>query len=51
MDCMVAFEKIMDLGVTIRPMKSFGKEDAIRVTIGSLEQNKKFIKCLNTILK
>jgi histidinol-phosphate aminotransferase len=49
-DCMQAFAKLMDLGVTIRPMKSFGFDDAIRVTIGTPEQNDFFIKALNKIL-
>lgn len=49
-DCTSAFEKLMDLGVTIRPLKSFGVNDAIRVTIGTPEQNAFFIKCLEKIL-
>ncbi len=49
-DCTSAFEKLMDLGVTIRPLKSFGVNNAIRVTIGTLEQNTFFIKCLEKIL-
>lgn len=49
-DCLQAFKKMMDLGVTIRPMKSFGINDAIRVTIGTPAENKKFIACLKKIL-
>lgn len=49
-DCMKAFEMLMDLGVTIRPLKSFGINDAIRVTIGTEEQNRFFINCLEKIL-
>lgn len=50
-DAMEAFVEIMDMGVTIRPMKSFGFNDAIRVTIGKKDQNEKFIDCLTTFLK
>ncbi len=51
MDCMQAFEKLMALGVTVRPMKSFGVNNAIRVTIGTPVQNKKFIDLLKKIIK
>jgi histidinol-phosphate aminotransferase len=49
-DCMEVFQKIMDLGVTIRPMKSFGLLDRIRVTVGTPEQNAKFLDCLKKVL-
>ena len=49
-DCTAAFEKIMNLGVTVRPLKSFGINDAIRVTVGTAEQNEIFIRCLEKIL-
>jgi len=49
-DCVEAFKKMMELGVTIRPMKSFGLDDAIRVTVGTPAENKKFIACLKKIL-
>lgn len=49
-DCTSAFEKLMEMGVTIRPLKSFGVNNAIRVTIGTSEQNTFFIKCLEKIL-
>jgi histidinol-phosphate aminotransferase len=49
-DCKVAFEKLMELGITIRPLKSFGFNDAIRITIGTQEQNEFFINCLKNIL-
>jgi histidinol-phosphate aminotransferase len=50
LDCDTAFQKLMDLGVTIRPMKSFGQNRAIRVTIGTPKQNKTFLRCLDTLL-
>ncbi|MDR1323886.1 MAG: histidinol-phosphate transaminase [Candidatus Margulisbacteria bacterium] len=49
-DCVTAFQKLMDRGVTVRPMRSFGVPDAIRVTIGTPEQNQKFITALKEIL-
>lgn len=49
-DCRQAFQKLMDKGVTVRPLQGFGVQDAIRVTIGTPEQNKKFIKALQEIL-
>jgi histidinol-phosphate aminotransferase len=49
-DCIAAFQKLMDKGLTVRPMRSFGINDAIRVTIGTPEQNQKFIAALKEIL-
>jgi histidinol-phosphate aminotransferase len=49
-DCIAAFQKLMDKGLTVRPMRSFGVNDAIRVTIGTPEQNQKFIAALKEIL-
>ena len=49
-DCTVAFDKLMDLGVTVRPMKGFGEPKAIRVTIGTPKQNQFFIKVLKKVL-
>ena len=49
-DCFEIFKKVMELGVTIRPLKSFGLNDWIRVTIGTREQNEKFIDCLKKAL-
>jgi len=49
-DCMDAFQRLMDLGVTVRPMKSFGFDEAIRVTVGTMEQNRIFIEALKHIL-
>ena len=41
-----AFQKLMELGVTVRPTRSFGVDKAIRVTIGTMKQNRFFIDCL-----
>jgi histidinol-phosphate aminotransferase len=49
-DCMDVDRAVMDLGVTIRPLKSFGIPDSIRVTIGTPEQNRIFIACLEKTL-
>ena len=45
-----AFEQLMELGVTVRPLNSFGCKNAIRVTVGTPEQNRKFINCLKKII-
>ncbi|NQU18477.1 MAG: histidinol-phosphate transaminase [Candidatus Saganbacteria bacterium] len=44
------FLKLMSEGVIIRPLTSFGMPNAIRVTIGLPEQNKKFIAALKKVL-
>lgn len=49
-DCTNVFERLMSMGVTVRPMKSFGVNDCIRVTIGTADQNIFFIDCLEKIV-
>jgi len=44
------FEKLMDEGLIIRPMDSFGYINAIRVTIGTPKQNRLFIEKIRGIL-
>ncbi len=44
------FLSLMRKGVIVRPLSSFGLPGAIRVTVGSPEQNKKFIKVLSEVL-
>ena len=43
------FLKMMSEGVIIRPLTSFGLPQAIRVSIGTLEQNQKFIAALKKV--
>ena len=43
-------EGMLQLGVIIRPMAGFGMPDAIRVTIGTHEQNKKMLETLKQVL-
>lgn len=45
------FQEMMDQGVTIRPLTSFGLRDWIRVTIGKEEDNKLLIRVLENSLK
>jgi len=42
--------KLMSKGVIIRPLTSFGLPQAIRVSIGTLEQNKEFIATARKVL-
>ncbi|OGC03402.1 histidinol-phosphate transaminase [candidate division WOR-1 bacterium RIFOXYA12_FULL_43_27] len=44
------FLRLMAEGVIIRPLTSFGIPNAIRVTIGTMEQNKKFVAALKKVL-
>ncbi|OGC25679.1 histidinol-phosphate transaminase [candidate division WOR-1 bacterium RIFOXYB2_FULL_42_35] len=45
-----AFIELMRQGVIIRPLTSFGFPEAIRVTIGTKEQNKKLVAVLSKII-
>jgi histidinol-phosphate aminotransferase len=48
-DADAAFMGLMRRGVIVRPLASFGMPGSIRVTIGTPEQNRKFIKALSEI--
>jgi len=50
-NCDKVFMEMMRKGVIVRPLSSFGFGEAIRVTIGSEEQNKKFVETLKNNLK
>lgn len=45
-DCKEVYNSILEQGMTIRPCTSFGLPTHIRITIGTEEQMKKFIKYL-----
>ena len=49
-DADLFFMKLMKQGVIVRPLSSFGLREAIRVTIGTPEQNRKFIEALKKVL-
>jgi histidinol-phosphate aminotransferase len=44
------FMEMMKQGIIIRPLTSFGFPQAIRVSIGTKEQNEKFIKALGSVI-
>ena len=50
-DSEVIFEKLLKKGVIIRPGKTWGCPNFIRVTIGTLVENKKFIQALKEVIK
>ncbi len=50
-DSKILFEKMMNQGVTIRPLTSFGLYDWIRVTIGTENDNLLFIRILENSLE
>lgn len=49
-DCDEVFMELLKFGVIVRPLKSFGFPKAIRVSIGTKEENKKFIESLKKII-
>jgi histidinol-phosphate aminotransferase len=44
------YQKLLHLGVIVRPMTSFGMETTLRVTIGTPEENRKLVKALRMVL-
>jgi histidinol-phosphate aminotransferase len=49
-DSMDVFRTLMDRGITIRPLASFGLDEWIRLTIGTDEQNRFFLARLREVL-
>ncbi|MGC8928812.1 MAG: histidinol-phosphate transaminase [Myxococcota bacterium] len=49
-DATELYEKILRLGVIVRPMKGFNMPTGIRVTVGTMEENKRFIEALKESL-
>ena len=45
------FQALLERGVIIRPLKSYGLEDYLRVSIGSEEENRIFIRELEAVLR
>ena len=44
------FQRLLKEGVIVRPMSSFGMETALRVTIGTPEENRRLVKALKKVL-
>lgn len=50
-DGRAAFDKLLRRGVIVRPMGAYEFPEHVRVTIGTMEENRKFIEELEAILK
>jgi histidinol-phosphate aminotransferase len=44
------YQRLLREGVIVRPMTSFGMESALRVTIGTPEENRRLVKALRNVL-
>ena len=44
------YQKLLHQGVIVRPMTPFGMETALRITVGTPEENRKLVKALRTVL-
>ncbi len=50
-DATLVFERLQRLGVIARTVREYGFPNALRVTVGTPAQNKRFIKALEQVLK
>ncbi len=46
----LVYEKLLKLGVIVRPLASFGLERALRITVGTAEENARLVESLRTVL-
>jgi histidinol-phosphate aminotransferase len=44
------YQKLLTHGVIVRPMTSFGMESALRVTVGTPEENRRLVRALRAVL-
>jgi histidinol-phosphate aminotransferase len=44
------FQKLLQHGVIVRPLTPFGMETALRITVGTPEENRKLVKALQAVL-
>ena len=44
------YQKLLHKGVIVRPMTPFGLETALRITVGTPEENRKLVKALRAVL-
>jgi histidinol-phosphate aminotransferase len=49
-DATGVYEQLLKLGVIVRPMASFGVERALRITVGTPEENARLVQALRTVL-
>jgi histidinol-phosphate aminotransferase len=50
-DCKEVFNALLKEGIIVRDMKAWGFNTFIRVTVGTKQENKKFVTALRKILK
>ena len=50
-DCRVIMDKMISRGIIVRPMNGYNLPTYIRITVGTEEQNRKFINALENVLK
>ncbi|MFI5358752.1 MAG: aminotransferase class I/II-fold pyridoxal phosphate-dependent enzyme, partial [Halanaerobiales bacterium] len=50
MDAMKLFNELLKMGVIIRPGDPLGYPEHIRLTIGTMEENKIFLDCIDKIM-
>jgi len=49
-DAARVYEQLLKLGVIVRPMASFGLERALRITVGTPEENARLVEALRVVL-
>jgi histidinol-phosphate aminotransferase len=45
------YQKLLQQGVIVRPMTPFGMESALRITVGTPEENRRLVKALQVVLR
>jgi histidinol-phosphate aminotransferase len=44
------FEELLRRGIILRPLTSYGLPDALRVSVGSMEENRELMRAMREVL-
>lgn len=50
-DGTVVFKQLLDKKIIVRPIKNYGLPEWLRITVGTMEENKKFVAALKEVLE
>ena len=45
------FEKLLRQGIIVRPLKGYNLPEWVRISVGTMEENKKFVAALKKVLR
>jgi histidinol-phosphate aminotransferase len=50
-DCCAVFQKLLQRKIIVRPLKGYGLPEWVRISVGTMEENKKLIGALREVIR